>query len=250
MNTTWRVGEVAETSGLTVRTLHHWDSIGLLTPSRRGPGGHREYTDDDLGRLYLILTLRGLGLSLEEIGDCLDTGVDLAELLATHLAQIDEMTTALQEVRNRVVRLSELVADESDRTPALIDVLQAMHRLSPHSQTALEQHLDAEQLDALQKGSAAVGSARHYLHRIVWPHLYRRVDELRRAGKPPEDALVQHLVARMAQLSAPPPAVERTSRAVCAPPGTTTRPAYLDMATRRRRVAGSCRVRRAGAYGP
>lgn len=51
MSRTWKVGAVAETSGLTVRTLHHWDEIGLMTPGHRGPGGHREYTGDDLARL-------------------------------------------------------------------------------------------------------------------------------------------------------------------------------------------------------
>ncbi|MFF3336918.1 MerR family transcriptional regulator [Streptomyces sp. NPDC002888] len=57
---TWKVGRLAEASGLTVRTLHHWDTIGLLSPSQRTTGGHREYTEDDLVRLYQVLALRSL----------------------------------------------------------------------------------------------------------------------------------------------------------------------------------------------
>ena len=66
---TWKVGRLAEASGLTVRTLHHWDDIGLLRPSVRTPAGHREYTEDDLGRLYLVLALRRLGLESQALAE-------------------------------------------------------------------------------------------------------------------------------------------------------------------------------------
>ncbi|WP_107446762.1 MULTISPECIES: MerR family transcriptional regulator [unclassified Streptomyces] len=78
---TWKVGALAEASGLTVRTLHHWDTIGLLCPSQRTAGGHREYTEDDAVRLYQVLALRNLGLGLESIGVCLDSGVDPARVV-------------------------------------------------------------------------------------------------------------------------------------------------------------------------
>lgn len=67
-----RVSEVARTSGLTVRTLHHYDAIGLLRPSARSRAGHRLYSDDDLLRLQQILIGRTLGLSLEQIRRMLD----------------------------------------------------------------------------------------------------------------------------------------------------------------------------------
>ena len=54
----WKVGALAEASGLTVRTLHHWDQIGLLSPSRRTASGHREYGEPDVVRLYQVLVLR------------------------------------------------------------------------------------------------------------------------------------------------------------------------------------------------
>ena len=94
-----KVGTVAEASGLTVRTLHHWDSIGLLSPSERSPAGHREYTEADLVRLYQILALRNLGLGLESIAVCLDAGVDPARLVRDHLAEMEAAAAELERRR-------------------------------------------------------------------------------------------------------------------------------------------------------
>src|ERR1700752_3185392 len=68
----YQVKEVASLSGLTIRALHHYDSIGLLMPSARSAAGYRLYDDDDLLRLQQILIGRELGLSLEEIRRSLD----------------------------------------------------------------------------------------------------------------------------------------------------------------------------------
>ncbi len=69
---TYQVKEVAALSGLTIRALHHYDSIGLLVPSARTDAGYRLYGDDDLLRLQQILIGRELGLSLEAIRRSLD----------------------------------------------------------------------------------------------------------------------------------------------------------------------------------
>ena len=52
------VGEVAALAGVTVRTLHHYDRIGLVSPSRRTPAGYRDYTPSDLDRLHQVLVYR------------------------------------------------------------------------------------------------------------------------------------------------------------------------------------------------
>jgi DNA-binding transcriptional MerR regulator/uncharacterized glyoxalase superfamily protein PhnB len=67
-----KIGTLAELSGVTVRALHHYDHIGLLSPSRRTAAGHRLYTAGDVTRLYRISLLRGLGFSLEQIAAALD----------------------------------------------------------------------------------------------------------------------------------------------------------------------------------
>src|SRR6202034_4407111 len=69
---TWRIGEVATATGLTVRALHHYDQIGLVVPSARTSGGHRLYTDADLAVLYQVTALRQLGGPLDQVAVLLD----------------------------------------------------------------------------------------------------------------------------------------------------------------------------------
>lgn len=68
----YSVGEVARVAGVSVRTLHHYDEIGLLSPSGRTAAGYREYAGSDLGRLQRILCYRELGFDLRTIGAMLD----------------------------------------------------------------------------------------------------------------------------------------------------------------------------------
>ena len=73
LNHTLKVGALATRTGVSVRTLHHYDDIGLLSPSLRTPSGHRLYVVNEIARLQQIQSLRLMGLSLEEIGGLLDS---------------------------------------------------------------------------------------------------------------------------------------------------------------------------------
>ena len=66
-NGTMHIGEVAEKTGLSLRTIRHYDEIGLFTASGRTEGGFRTYTHEDLARLLLIRRMKPLGFSLEEM---------------------------------------------------------------------------------------------------------------------------------------------------------------------------------------
>ncbi|WP_438489853.1 MerR family transcriptional regulator [Streptomyces sp. S186] len=201
-STTWKVGPLAAASGLTVRTLHHWDTIGLLSPSQRTAGGHREYTEDDLVRLYQVLALRGLGLGLDTIAVCLDTGVDPERLVRDHLASVEASITALDGLRQRLIRLGDrLAGDQPPTADVLLAALQAIGATGPEGEHTLRRHLDADQIQTLRTRAAALGPAVHYLLEIEWPELYRRADRLRTIGTPPTDPKVRCLVARMDELS-------------------------------------------------
>ncbi len=67
---TWKVRGLAKATGLTVRTLHHYDEIGLLQSSGRLAGGHRLYDADDVARLYRVIRLRQLGFPLSQVATC------------------------------------------------------------------------------------------------------------------------------------------------------------------------------------
>lgn len=101
-----KVGELARRTGLTVRTLHHWEERGLVVPSRRTAAGHRLYDDRDVRRVYEVVALRELGLSLEEIGDVLAPERDrLEEILSAHLAQVEARLAALRDLHTRLAAL-------------------------------------------------------------------------------------------------------------------------------------------------
>jgi MerR family transcriptional regulator, thiopeptide resistance regulator len=68
----WTVGELARLAGVTVRTLHHYDRIGLVRPSERTAAGYRSYDERDLDRLHQVLVYRELGFPLEEVATLLD----------------------------------------------------------------------------------------------------------------------------------------------------------------------------------
>ncbi|MBM7051838.1 MerR family transcriptional regulator [Rothia sp. ZJ1223] len=99
------VGEVARLVGVSVRALHHWDAVGLLTPHERSSAGYRVYCADDIDRLHRILVYRELGFSLEKIQCVLADGERSA---LTHLQEqkrllqdkISHLTTVLETVNH------------------------------------------------------------------------------------------------------------------------------------------------------
>ncbi|MEU0572141.1 MerR family transcriptional regulator [Nonomuraea sp. NPDC005983] len=97
---TWRIGELARETGLTVRTLHQ---LGLLSPLSRTEGGHRSYTSGDVLRLHRIVALRSLGISLEEIGTLLDGEPDPTGLLHRQLEVVEERIRNACDLRARLV---------------------------------------------------------------------------------------------------------------------------------------------------
>jgi DNA-binding transcriptional MerR regulator len=107
-----KVGELAALANLTVRTLHHYDSIGLLRPSARSDAGYRLYDRDDVARLHRIQALRAFGLSLADIALTLDSpaGSPLAivdrqlEALETRMAEARRLRDQLLRVRAELVR--------------------------------------------------------------------------------------------------------------------------------------------------
>src|SRR3954466_13311112 len=106
----WKVGELARRAGLTVRTLHHWDAIGLVVPSERTGAGHRVYSDDDVRRLYRVVALRGLGLPLGEGGRGLDSGGDgVADTIRLQVKRLDVSVEAATRLRARLVALLDVV---------------------------------------------------------------------------------------------------------------------------------------------
>ncbi len=101
----YRVGEVAALAGVSVRTMHHYDEIGLLPPSGRSGGGYRLYTAEDLRRLQQIMFYRELGFGLDDIAAMLTDPNETTDdhlrrqhrLLRERLARHEELLRAIEK---------------------------------------------------------------------------------------------------------------------------------------------------------
>jgi DNA-binding transcriptional MerR regulator len=123
-----KVGELAALAHLTVRTLHHYDSIGLLQPSARSDAGYRLYDRDDVARLHQIQALRSFGMSLADIGLYLDSpeGSPLA-VVERQLRALDRQIAEAARVREQLQRLhSELAAGGQPDLSTWLDSLEQM----------------------------------------------------------------------------------------------------------------------------
>lgn len=105
--TTMHIGELADRTGLSNRTIRHYDEVGLLHPSGRTEGGFRLYTDTDLTRLLIIRRMKPLGFTLEQ----------MAELLAV----VDALETAGVDTERTRLRgqLDEYIRDTEERRAKL-----------------------------------------------------------------------------------------------------------------------------------
>src|SRR5438477_6786336 len=129
-----KVGELARRTRLTVRTLHHYDEIGLLKPSLHTEAGHRLYTSGDVARLQQVISLRQLGFSLEEVRDCLNRpDFSPLEVIGLHFARLREQIQLQQKLCERLETIAarlraagEVSAEEFLRT---IEVMTMMEKL-------------------------------------------------------------------------------------------------------------------------
>jgi DNA-binding transcriptional MerR regulator len=119
---TYRVGEFARLTGITVRALQHYDRLGLLRPSRTG-SDHRVYTNKDQQRVRHILALRAIGMSLQQISGLLDApAARLAEALQAQRARLERSRTGIEEA---IQALQQVAVASSDSTERPLDRLAA-----------------------------------------------------------------------------------------------------------------------------
>ncbi|MFI5658542.1 HEAT repeat domain-containing protein [Streptomyces sp. NPDC051684] len=137
------IGEVARRSGVSARMLRHYESLGLVRPSERTGSGYREYSGDDIRRIFHIESLRSLGLPLREIGRALDEpDFTPSALVGDLIRQTRERIAAETELLTRLSRID--AAGPADWE----DVLQVV---------ALLQALSSKSADARQRAALSSG---------------------------------------------------------------------------------------------
>ena len=179
----FRVGEIARLSGISVRALRHYDSIGLLCPSARTESGYRLYSSQDVARLASIKSLRALGFSLKEARVCLShPDFSALQIVEAHLERVEQSIAQAEKLRARLQSARKyLRAGQAVQTEDFLLIVEAI--------TMFEKHYTPEQMAYLEERRQAVGEERIQQVEAEWPPL---MDEVRAAVESGEDPSSEH----------------------------------------------------------
>lgn len=192
MQTTLKIGQLARHCGLTVRTLHHYDQIGLLSPSLRSANGTRHYGQADVIRLQQIVALKQLDCPLDDIRVLLDGGgLSLQQLLQRQIAAQQAQMERARRVRQRLQTL--LDATHAGGAAPLADWLTLLEMM-----TMYDKHFSTQELAALRAHSHQASPAL----RDAWSALIEEVRGAMAGGMPPSDFEAQGLARRWMALLA------------------------------------------------
>lgn len=189
--TAMKVGELAKRTGVSVRTLHYYDEIGLLSPAQRSEAGYRLYAAEDIVRLQQIKSLRQLGFTLEEIREWLDhPDGSLQHVIGLHINRLREQI-ALQ--RRLCERLEALMSGLS-RPEAEISIEEFIQAIEV--MTMVEKYYTPEQLAWLKERANQIGQERIREVEAEWPRLMAEVRAEMEKGTDPASERVQSLAKR------------------------------------------------------
>ena len=186
----WKIGELAKRTGLTVRTLHHYDEIGLLSPAERSGGGHRVYGEADVQRLYRIVSLRSLGFPLDAIAVALDEeDFDPRAAVEDHLARLEAQMEQQRHLQARLRRLLERLDTD--------DFLTTIEEM-----TMRQRYYTPEQLDQLEQRRQAIGDDKIRGVEREWAEIFATLRAELDAGSDPTDPRLRPLAKRGRELVA------------------------------------------------
>jgi DNA-binding transcriptional MerR regulator len=175
----YKVGELARRAGVTVRTLHHYESIDLLVPSKRTATGHRLYGAADVARLARIQALTALGFALEEVRRVLDQeSPSPLALVERHLARAKELLEEQHALCARLETLREHLAREGDDVERLIETVEVM--------TMIHRYYTKEQLETLAQRREDLGEEAIRQVENDWQALFADVRALVDRGVSPD----------------------------------------------------------------
>jgi DNA-binding transcriptional MerR regulator len=129
-----KIGELAKRSALTVRTLHHYDDIGLVCPSARSDAGYRLYHRDDIARLHQVQALRRFGMSLTDIGTFLASpDASLSTVVERQIDALNKQMAQAALLREQLVHLQhQLGAGEAPDLARWLTTLELMTMYDKH----------------------------------------------------------------------------------------------------------------------
>lgn len=190
----WKVGELAKRTGVSVRALHHYDEIGLLSPSHRSQAGYRLYTEIDVARLQQIRSLRALGFSLEEARDFLKRPeVTPDRVLRLHIAHLKEQIAAQQSLADRLEQVARRWrSDENVPTEEFLQIIEVTNMIG--------KYYTPEQMEQMKQRREMLGEDHIRQAEAEWPELIAKVQAEMDRGTDPADERVQALARRWKEL--------------------------------------------------
>jgi MerR family transcriptional regulator, thiopeptide resistance regulator len=190
----YKVGEMARLAGVSVRTLHHYEAIGLLVPSGRTDAGHRLYTELDVGRLARIKGLTALGFALHEVSACLDDEAwSPLRVIEAHLVRARETLEEQRALCERLERLCEDLRRDGDGVERFIQTLEVVNMI--------ERYYTEEQLTALARRRQELGEEAIKKVEVEWQKLFVEVKTELERGTPVDAPAAQALARRWRDLT-------------------------------------------------
>ncbi|MGZ5201323.1 MAG: MerR family transcriptional regulator [Telluria sp.] len=182
-----KIGELAQRAGLTVRTLHHYDSIGLLRPSARSDAGYRLYDRDDVARLQQVQALRKFGMALADIGAYLDSeSASPLAIVEQQLASLDSQIAEASRMREQLLRVrAQLARGEAPELATWLTTLEQM--------TMYEKYFSNQDLQQLRVFNSEATQAK-------WRELVADVQAAMDRGEAPDSRAALALGSRWADL--------------------------------------------------
>ncbi len=174
-----RIGAVARAAGMTVRTLRHYDEIGLLVPSGRTDGGYRLYSGDDVRRLYRIVALRRLGFGLGDVAAMLARdGDDPRPVIREQIDRLGAQIEAAGRLRDDLrLLLASLEGDGSAPAEQFLHAIEGMRMI--------DRYYTPEQLEQLERRRQEVGDEAIARSQQEWADLIAQAQALRERGTDP-----------------------------------------------------------------
>ncbi len=193
----WKVGELARQTGVSIRTLHYYDEIGLLCPSQHTESGHRLYRKQDVIRLQQIKSLQQLGFSLEEVRDLLNRPeFSPQHILQMHVARLQKQIAQQQKLCKRLQTITHRL--QSAEEISVDEFLQAIKETELMEK--FEKYYTPEQLEELRQRKKIVGEERIKEVEKEWPELIAQVQADMARGTEPTSESAQALAQRWMEL--------------------------------------------------
>ncbi len=189
------VGELAKLTGVTVRTLHHYDEIGLVRPSARSAAGYRLYDDGDVARLQQVLLHRELGLPLEQIAAVIDApGFRRVDALRAQRAALAEKRDRLDGMLAAVDAALRLAERTTEMEPEDVKTMFDGFDHTQYDEEARQKWGESEAYKESARRTKQYGKAEWEQIRRDWEAIYARLAELMREGASPDDARCNGMV--------------------------------------------------------